>query len=162
MDVHDMCLLSLQAGLRFGEIAGLGWLDVDIIAGQGHLKDAKNNKNRSLPPTDPVKARFAKRKSLFVVGSAASGPSGLAPCILGVVPGIPANSQGFFVATLDWLHVDFPDMTDRSPVCASSLHAIAPSGTQPMNSSFARNFVVVEQKNFPQCLQRRLEPICSP
>lgn len=62
LDVHDMCLLSLQAGLRFGEIAGLKWNDVDIIAGQGHLKDTKSNKNRPFFLTSPVKAMFARRK----------------------------------------------------------------------------------------------------
>lgn len=61
-DVHDMCLLSLQAGLRFGEIAALRWADVDIPAGQGHLKDTKSNKNRPFFLTGPVKAMFARRK----------------------------------------------------------------------------------------------------
>jgi integrase len=42
-DVHDMSLLSLQAGLRFGEVAALCWGDVDLFAGQGHLKDTKSN-----------------------------------------------------------------------------------------------------------------------
>jgi integrase len=61
-DVHDMCLLSLQAGLRFGEVAALRWIDVDIHNGQGHLKDTKSNKNRPFFLTDSVKAMFARRK----------------------------------------------------------------------------------------------------
>jgi hypothetical protein len=85
-------------------------------------------------------------QSLFAVGSAASGPSDCAPCILCAAPGIPANSQDFSVATLDWQHVDFLDTTDRSPACVSSIDASAPFGTQPMNNSFARDFVAVEKK----------------
>lgn len=61
-DVHDMSLLSLQAGLRFGEIAALRWSDVDILAGQGHLKDTKSNKNRPFFLTGDVKAMFARRR----------------------------------------------------------------------------------------------------
>ena len=61
-DVHDMCLLSLQAGLRFGEVAALRWSDVDLPAGQGQLKDTKSNKNRLFFLTGDVKAMFARRK----------------------------------------------------------------------------------------------------
>lgn len=61
-DVHDVSLLSLQAGLRFGEIAALRWSDVDILAGQGHLKDTKSNKNRPFFLTDDVKTMFARRR----------------------------------------------------------------------------------------------------
>lgn len=40
-DVHDMTLLSLHAGLRFGEIASLTWQDVDIERGVLTIRDAK-------------------------------------------------------------------------------------------------------------------------
>ena len=40
-DVHDMTLLSLHAGLRFGEIASLTWQDVDLDKGILTIRDAK-------------------------------------------------------------------------------------------------------------------------
>jgi len=41
VDVHDMTLLSLHAGLRFGEIASLTWQDVDLDKGVLTVRDAK-------------------------------------------------------------------------------------------------------------------------
>jgi integrase len=40
-DVHDMTLLSLHAGLRFGEIASLTWQDVNLEKGTLTIRDAK-------------------------------------------------------------------------------------------------------------------------
>ena len=40
-DVHDMTLLSLHAGLRFGEITALTWADVDIDKKVLTIRDAK-------------------------------------------------------------------------------------------------------------------------
>jgi len=40
-DVHDMTLLSLHAGLRFGEITSLTWQDVDLSKGTLTIRDAK-------------------------------------------------------------------------------------------------------------------------
>ena len=40
-DVHDMTLLSLHVGLRFGEIASLTWQDVDLNKGILTIRDAK-------------------------------------------------------------------------------------------------------------------------
>lgn len=40
-DVHDMTLLSLNCGLRFGEIAGLTWGDVNLERGTLTIRDAK-------------------------------------------------------------------------------------------------------------------------
>ena len=40
-DVHDMTLLSLNCGLRFGEIASLTWQDVNIERSTLTIRDAK-------------------------------------------------------------------------------------------------------------------------
>jgi len=40
-NVHDMTLLSLHCGLRFGEIASLTWQDVDLERGVLTIRDAK-------------------------------------------------------------------------------------------------------------------------
>jgi integrase len=40
-DVHDLTLLSLHAGLRFGEIASLKWQDVDLNRGVLTIRDSK-------------------------------------------------------------------------------------------------------------------------
>jgi integrase len=40
-DVHDITLLSLHCGLRFGEIAALTWQDVDTKKGVLTIRDAK-------------------------------------------------------------------------------------------------------------------------
>jgi integrase len=40
-DVHDQTLLSLHAGLRFGEIASLTWQDIDLTKGVLTIRDAK-------------------------------------------------------------------------------------------------------------------------
>jgi integrase len=40
-DVHDMTLLSLHAGLRFGEIASLTWQDIDLGKSVLTIRDAK-------------------------------------------------------------------------------------------------------------------------
>ena len=41
MDVHDMTLLSLHCGLRFGEISALTWQDVDTKSGTLTIRNAK-------------------------------------------------------------------------------------------------------------------------
>jgi len=40
-EVHDVTLLSLHCGLRFGEIAALTWQDVDLDRGTLTIRDAK-------------------------------------------------------------------------------------------------------------------------
>jgi integrase len=62
IDVHDISLLSLQAGLRYGEVATLRWGAVDIFSGQGILLDTKSGKNRPFYMTPAVKEMFARRR----------------------------------------------------------------------------------------------------
>jgi len=56
--VHDITLLSLHCGLRFGEIASLTWADVDLKSGTLFLRDTKGGRNRHAFMTDEVKKMF--------------------------------------------------------------------------------------------------------
>jgi integrase len=56
--VADMALLSLDTGMRAGEIFGLIWENVDIDAGQIQVVDTKGGKNRTVYMTDRVKGMF--------------------------------------------------------------------------------------------------------
>jgi len=47
LNVHDMALLGLFCGLRFGEIANLTWDCVDFKTGTIHIKDTKSGRNRT-------------------------------------------------------------------------------------------------------------------
>jgi integrase len=54
--VHDMALLSLDTGLRAGEVFALDWEHVDLDNGLIHVVDTKSGKNRTAYMTDRVKA----------------------------------------------------------------------------------------------------------
>ena len=60
-DVHDMALVSLHCGLRFGEIAALSWSNVDISRGILSLLDTKHG-DRQVPMTARVQAMFEQRR----------------------------------------------------------------------------------------------------
>jgi integrase len=59
--VHDMALLSLHSGMRFGEIAGLKVHDVDLANGLINISDPKNRRPRRAYMTAAVKAMFQAR-----------------------------------------------------------------------------------------------------
>jgi len=46
-DTHDICLLSLHCGLRFGEVAHLKWSDIDYERGLLLIRDAKAGTRRA-------------------------------------------------------------------------------------------------------------------
>jgi integrase len=60
-EVHDMALLSLYTGMRFGEVAHLRWGDVDLFGGVILLRKTKSGKNRPAFITPEVKAMFLRR-----------------------------------------------------------------------------------------------------
>ena len=66
---YRMALLSLDAGLRFSEIAGLQWQDVDVIRETVLLRDTKSGKNRTVYMTERIKCLFS--------GMPKSGPDAL-------------------------------------------------------------------------------------
>lgn len=58
-ELYQMSMVSLRAGLRFGEVASLRWEDVDALAAVLRVVDTKGGKNRSIPMTDDLAAMFA-------------------------------------------------------------------------------------------------------
>jgi integrase len=60
-EVHDMALLALHAGLRFGEIAHLTWGDVEIFQGIMKLRQTKNGKDRAAYMSREVQEMFSRR-----------------------------------------------------------------------------------------------------
>ena len=65
MDVHDMTLLSVLAGLRFGEIAKLKWEHVDLENGIIHV-DGKNGETReAYLDNEELVDMFSRRKELY-------------------------------------------------------------------------------------------------
>ena len=65
--VYQMALLSLDCGLRRGEIFNLAWGDVDLRHGTVLLRDTKNRRNRVIYMTSRV--------SKMLAGLEAAGPS---------------------------------------------------------------------------------------
>lgn len=66
MDVHDMMLLSILAGLRFGEIAKLRWERIDLENGIIHV-DGKNGETReAYLDNEELIEMFERRKLAFV------------------------------------------------------------------------------------------------
>lgn len=57
---HDLALLSLNCGLRFGEIAALKWGHIDLDKGIIEVVDPKGNSTRVAYMTGKVKALFDK------------------------------------------------------------------------------------------------------
>lgn len=60
---HDMALCALDMGLRFGEIAGLTWHDVDLERKQVLLRDPKARTNRMAFLTARTMRMLRKRKA---------------------------------------------------------------------------------------------------
>jgi len=60
-DVHDMALLSLLAGMRWGEINGLAWGDVLFDHGLIILRDTKNTRTRAVHLNERVTSMLRSR-----------------------------------------------------------------------------------------------------
>jgi integrase len=56
---YQMALISLDAGARFSEIAGLQWQNVDCVRETLALMDTKNGKNRTVYMTERIKDLFS-------------------------------------------------------------------------------------------------------
>lgn len=62
-DTHDMALISLNAGLRAGEVFSLTWPDVDFGNSVLTLRDTKSGKTRQVPMTSDVVDMLKDRKA---------------------------------------------------------------------------------------------------
>lgn len=56
---YQMALISLDAGARFSEIAGLQWQNVDCVRETLALMDTKSGKNRTVYMTERIKGLFS-------------------------------------------------------------------------------------------------------
>jgi site-specific recombinase XerD len=56
---YQMALISLDAGARFSEIAGLQWQNVDCVRETLALMDTKSGKNRTVYMTERIKSLFS-------------------------------------------------------------------------------------------------------
>jgi integrase len=61
-NTHDICLLSLNSGLRFGEIAALKWQDVNLEHGTIYISSPKNGQARTVFMNERVKGIFSVRE----------------------------------------------------------------------------------------------------
>ena len=61
-NLYDIALLSLQTGMRAGEIFSLTWSSLDLEQGIIHIRDAKGNKDRTAYMTEEVKEMFQGRE----------------------------------------------------------------------------------------------------
>ncbi len=59
---HDMAVMSLDTGARWGELAALTWRHVDLEAGTARLVDTKAGNNRTIYATARVKEILSQRK----------------------------------------------------------------------------------------------------
>jgi integrase len=58
---HDITLISLHCGLRFGEIARLRWRDIDSEDGSIHIRQSKSGVSRVVYMTGDLKEMFKAR-----------------------------------------------------------------------------------------------------
>jgi site-specific recombinase XerD len=63
-DVRDMALLSLNAGMRAGEVFALTWADVDFTHGVLTLRDTKSGKTRQAPMAAEARDMLEGRRTL--------------------------------------------------------------------------------------------------
>lgn len=61
MQTHDICLISLQTGMRMGEIFALVWRDVALESDLIYIKNPKNNESRTAYITPQINKMFKDR-----------------------------------------------------------------------------------------------------
>jgi len=109
-DVHDMTLLSLHCGLRFGEAAALNWSNVDFSKGLLTLLDTKHG-DRQVPMTSKVRAMLDERKELGETGLVFPARGG----------GMRERISKTFMQTVDRLGLNAGREDARERVCFHTL-----------------------------------------
>lgn len=66
LQTHDMALMSLYCGLRFGEIASLEWQSIDFSNGSISIRDPKSKKNRMAYLTPQLVQMLNERKKVIL------------------------------------------------------------------------------------------------
>lgn len=64
IQTHDICFLSLNTGMRMGEIFALTWQDVDLTHNIIHIRNPKNNQTRQSYLTPILKEVLIARRPL--------------------------------------------------------------------------------------------------
>ena len=74
---HNMTLVSLDSGMRFGEIASLTWNCVDLAGGILRVLNTKSGQDRLVPMTERLKAMFSSMPNNATGGIVFPNPKGL-------------------------------------------------------------------------------------
>lgn len=82
---YQMSLISLNTGMRFGEIASLRWMHIHLDEGWLHVVDTKNAENRKIPLTAELQSLFKEIRSETLTHIDRCTKTGLPP-IRGIEP----------------------------------------------------------------------------
>jgi len=94
LETYRFSVLSLDAGLRFSEAAGLTWGDVDVVRETILLLDTKSSRNRRVYMTERIKAMFSEMKRGPQDALIFPGPGGKQRIEIGDVFEIVVNEIG--------------------------------------------------------------------
>ncbi len=73
--IKDIVTMAINTGMRQGEIFKLTWFEVDLVRGEIHVRQTKNDKDRSVPINDTVREMLERlpRSSELVFPSPKTG-----------------------------------------------------------------------------------------
>ena len=94
LDAHDMTLISLHCGLRFGEIAALTWQDVDLDKGVMTIRDAKTGSRYAFltrQAIEMLKGRPAGKPAEYVFPGRGGKMTRVSPTFFRVVDELKLN-----------------------------------------------------------------------
>jgi integrase len=101
LETYRFSVLSLDAGLRFSEAAGLTWGDVDTIRETILLMDTKSGRNRTVYMTERIKSVFSEMKRGAGDSLVFPGPGGKQRIEIGDIFEIVVSEIGLNVGVSD-------------------------------------------------------------